>query len=514
MKHIFLYGPPGVGKSTAGRILADRLELEFLDLDVHIEQSQSSSIAQIMASHGEGGFRELESLALERTVLWKPAVIALGGGALLRAENRGRAESNGDVVCLSASETALSERLGADGDGRPLLAGEAGEKLAALLAARASHYASFELRVQTDGLGPEQVAWRIQQALGRFRARGMGAGYDVIVRPGGLQAVADFAPDGTAALVSDDNVGPRYAPRLAAALREAGCAAQLITIPAGETAKTLETVAMLWNGFLEAGLDRQGTVLALGGGVVGDLAGFAASTYMRGIPWIGLPTSLLAMVDASLGGKTGFDLPHGKNLIGSFHPPSLVIVDPATLDTLPMAELRSGLAEVVKHGVIADPGLFDLCAAGIEAVKSQLPEIIRRAIAVKLQIVEADPYERGPRAALNFGHTVGHAVEKASGYSLRHGEAVAIGMVCEAGLAERLGLAEKGLADQIGRALQGLGLPTAIPAQMSRAEILSVMQVDKKSRAGQVRFALPESLGRVRTGITLQDLNEIFAEAV
>jgi len=517
MNHIFLYGPPGSGKSTVGRILARQLELEFLDLDAQVEQSQSSSIAQIMAREGEAGFREMESLALGQAIQRKPAVIALGGGALLRAENRVRAESNGAVVCLSALEGTLRERIRVDGNQRPLLAGDPGEKLGALLEARGAHYESFELGVPTDGRGPEQIAWLAQVKIGRFRVRGMGTAYDVIVRSGGLQELVGLMSGdqlaGTAALVSDENVGPLYGPFLVSSLNQAGCTARLIKVPAGEAAKTLETVGALWDGFLEAGLDRQSNILALGGGVVGDLAGFAASAYMRGIPWIGLPTSLLAMVDASLGGKTGFDLPQGKNLIGSFHAPALVLADPSSLATLPEEELRAGLAEVVKHGVIADPGLFDLCAAGMDAVKLRLPEIIRRGIAVKVRIVEADPFERGGRAALNFGHTVGHGLEKASGYGIRHGEAVAIGMVCEARLAEKLGVASEGLSQKITQTLAGLGLPVEIPAQLRRAEIIEAMRVDKKSRAGLVRFSLPEALGRMQTGITLQNLDEVFAEA-
>ncbi len=517
MKHIFLYGPPGSGKSTIGRILARRLKLEFLDLDAHLEQSQSSSIAQIMARAGEAGFREMESLALEQAIRTRPAVIALGGGALLRAENRSRVEANGIVVCLSAAIETLQERIRGDGGHRPLLAVDPAERLGTLLEARANHYGSFGLSIPTDGLGPEELAWLAQVKIGRFRLRGMGAGYDVIVRSEGLDGLAGLMSSeqlaGTAALVSDENVGPHYGPPLMIALGKSGCTARLIKVPAGESAKTLETVGALWNAFLEAGLDRQSTVLALGGGVVGDLAGFAASTFMRGVAWAGLPTSLLAMVDASLGGKTGFDLPQGKNLIGSFHAPALVLADPSTLATLPEEELRAGLAEVVKHGVIADPGLFTLCAAGIGAVKSHLPEIIRRGIAVKVKIIEADPYERGRRAALNFGHTVGHALEKVSGYGIRHGEAVAIGMVCEARLAERLGVAEKGLSEQIAQTLAGLGLPVEVPAQLRRVDVVDAMRVDKKSREGLARFALPEAIGRVQTGITLQDLDEVFAEA-
>jgi shikimate kinase / 3-dehydroquinate synthase len=205
-------------------------------------------------------------------------------------------------------------------------------------------------------------------------------------------------------------------------------------LPAGEESKNLELVSYLWKDFLENGLDRNSTVIALGGGVVSDMAGFAASTYMRGIQWIALPTTLLGMVDASLGGKTGIDLPEGKNLVGSFHPPKLVLADPGLLFTLPERELTSGMAEVVKHGIISDPELFGMCKNGMDWVKQNLEEIVKRAMAVKIQIIEEDPYEKGDRAALNLGHTVGHAVELVSDFELRHGEAVAIGMVMEANM--------------------------------------------------------------------------------
>ncbi len=256
-------------------------------------------------------------------------------------------------------------------------------------------------------------------------------------------------------------------------------------IPAGEEYKNLETVSRLWKSFLEHGFDRKSTVIALGGGVIGDLSGFAASTYMRGIAWVGVPTTLLSMVDASLGGKTGFDLPEGKNLIGSFYPPKLVLADPSLLLTLPAVELISGMAEVVKHGVISDPELFDLCGRGLLWVKDNLEEIVKRAMAVKIKVIEEDPYEKGNRAALNLGHTVGHAIELVSKFNLRHGEAVAIGTVVEAKYAERIDIASNGLTDKIADTMSALGLPIRIPEEMPRDEIIRTMRVDKKKSAKQ-----------------------------
>jgi 3-dehydroquinate synthase len=249
--------------------------------------------------------------------------------------------------------------------------------------------------------------------------------------------------------------------------------------------------------------------VALGGGVVGDLAGFAAASYKRGVPWVAAPTTLLAMADSSLGGKTGIDLRQGKNLVGAFHAPRLVLSDPNTLDTLPEEELRAGLAEVVKAGIIGDPALFNKCSEGWAAVQSDWDEVVRRAMAVKIQVIEADPFEHGRRAALNLGHTVGHAVELAANFAMKHGQAVAIGMVVEAHLAERVGLAEKGLAEEIAGVLRGLGLPTEVPAGLDKRAILEGMQVDKKRAGGKVRFALPVRVGEVRVGVEVEHLSEL-----
>ena len=350
--------------------------------------------------------------------------------------------------------------------------------------------------------------------LAQFHISGMGTPYDALVVPGGLDSLGALLRergfDGPVAIVTESNVGPIYAERAAASLRMAGYAASIVTFPAGEAHKTMESIQLIWAGMLEGGLDRRSTVVALGGGVTGDMAGFAAATFMRGIRWVGVPTSLLSMVDASLGGKTGIDLPQGKNLVGAFHPPALVVADPAVLASLPEAELRSGLAEVVKHGIISDPGLFALCAAGYDSVRSDWAAIVRRAMKVKVDVIEIDPYEKGIRAALNLGHTVGHAVELVSEFKLRHGEAIAIGTVVEARLAERLGLAESGLSEEIAVAFADLGLPTQIPPEFSREAILAAMRVDKKKASGIIQFALPVKIGEVKVGVAVEDLGLVF----
>ena len=503
MSHIFLYGPPGTGKSTIGKILARNLNLTFVDLDDVIESTAGMPIVQIMAQHGEPAFRDMETIGLKNVVGHAfsvtdtpDKVIALGGGSLLREENRHLAETYGTVILLTADLETLLERLKDEAVKRPLLTGNMREKLSSLLAQRREHYSSFQIQLDVNEETASQNASRIQVALGRFHLRAMGE-YDVLVeRIDQIGTLLHERRLQNPIVVTDENVARIHAESVLASLRRVG-PSHLITIPAGEAYKTLDTVQKLWHGFLEAGMDRRSTIIALGGGVIGDLAGFAASTYMRGINWVCVPTSLLSMVDASLGGKTGFDLPQGKNLIGSFYPPKLVLADAQLLQTLPETEFISGLAEVVKHGVISDPKLFDLCGRGLACIKDDLEQVVKRAMAVKVKIIEEDPYEKGIRAALNLGHTVGHAVELVSNFQLRHGEAVAIGMVAEARLAERLSVASQGLSDIIREVLLKVGLPVRIPEELPREEILRTMRVDKKKNAKAIRFALPAEIGKV-----------------
>ena len=491
--HLFLYGPPGTGKTTIGQILANNLGLKFIDLDRVIESNAGMSIPQIMERQGESAFRDLEATVLKSVSPLpngegqgvRDCVIALGGGALLRDENRQFAENNGKVILLMAELDTLLDRLKEDASERPLLAEDLETKLSSLLEQRREHYASFALKLDVDSKTAEQNAHLAQIILGRYHLSAMGE-YDVLVDS--VERVTNSLYSNPI-IVTDENVANHHLKRINIE--------KSIIIPAGEEHKNLETVSHLWKSFLENGLDRKSTVIALGGGVVCDLTGFAASTYMRGIDWLAIPTTLLAMVDASIGGKTGFDLPEGKNLVGSFHPPKLVLADPSLLLTLSDRELRSGMAEVVKHGIIADPELFAMCNRGMDWVKNNLETIVKRAMAVKIQIIEQDPYEKGIRANLNLGHTVGHAVELVSGFKLSHGEATAIGMTVEAKYAERIGIAGKGLAEKIADTLSALGLPIPIPRELPREEILRAMRADKKKSARSIRFPLPVKIGRV-----------------
>jgi len=512
---LFIYGPPGSGKSSLGRLLAQSLGLSFYDLDGEIESQSGRSIARIFSEEGESGFRQRERAELDRLITaGENSIIALGGGALTDASTLQRVENCGPVLLLTASPEILHHHLQiGPAQPRPLLVGDTARQLESLLARRAGHYASFSLQLDTSALSLEQAAWKAQVLLGMFHIHGMGQPYDVRVAPGGVDQIGEMMASrslrGPVVLVSDETVGALYAARVANSLESAGYPSRTVLIPPGESQKTYPTIVRLWESFLAAGVERGSTVIALGGGVVGDLTGFAAATWMRGVAWVYLPTTLLAMADASLGGKTGIDLPQGKNLVGAFHPPRLVVADPDTLTTLPAAELRSGLAEVVKHGIINDPLLFELLTA-----KIQLPmvEIVRRSMAIKVEIIQADPYEKGLRAALNLGHTVGHALELLSGYRLRHGEAVAVGLVAEARLAERIGLAEHGLANTIAGTLKKLSLPTELPASFECHTLLAALDRDKKRQNGKILFSLPVRVGEVKTGILIEDLEEALCK--
>lgn len=496
---LFLYGPSGSGKSTIGKIVAENLKLSFIDLDKVVEARAGKSVPQIMETQGEAAFRDLETQALKSLSSAAESVVALGGGALLREENRNFAEAHGKILLLAAELQTLLERL--DGaDDRPLLAGGLESKLKSLLEKRKAHYESFPMKLSVDGQSAGQSARQAQILFGRHRLSAMGE-YDVFVGQIADLPRCDF-------IVTDENVARFHLERIQGAL---GRDVPSLILPAGETHKNLDTIQRVWRAFLEAGLDRGSVVAALGGGVIGDLTGFAAATYMRGVRWICIPTTLLAMADASLGGKTGFDLPEGKNLIGAFHPPQAVFADPSFLSTLPEDEFRSGMAEVVKHGVIADPELFGMCSRGLDWARENVEEIVKRAAAVKIRVIEEDPYEKGFRAALNFGHTVGHAVELVSGFRLRHGEAVAVGMAVEARYSARVGLAGTGVVEALESVLEKLNLPTRIPENLARGEIVKSMRVDKKRSAKSIRFALPAQNGKVEL-VDVTNLEEVIDE--
>ena len=427
-------------------------------------------------------------------------MVALGGGALLNSENRMLVERHGTVICLQATVETLLKRLDSDTVQRPLLEGDGYQRLTDLLSTREQHYSSFGHVVDVINKKPEDISQQIQILSGAFRVDGMGQAYDVLIRSGGLSDLGNFLCERglnrPAVLVTDENVGRHYAAQVLNTLRTAEISVSEVRIAPGETNKNIGTVVQMWEAFAKAGLDRKGIVIALGGGVVGDLSGFAAATFLRGVEWVNIPTSILAMVDSSLGGKTGANLTVGKNLIGAFHAPRLVLADPELLATLPDEEWRAGLAEAFKHGVISDPVLFDWCGLGLPAIKKRAEAVVRRAAAVKVRIIKQDPFEKELRKVLNLGHTIGHGVELASGYEVSHGEAVAIGLVVETRLAEKCGISEPGFSDQLEKILSVLELPTAIPENLNRMEIIQGMKMDKKRADGKVLFAIPVKIGK------------------
>ncbi|MBP5509430.1 MAG: 3-dehydroquinate synthase [Kiritimatiellae bacterium] len=503
MSHIFLYGPPGSGKSTIGRKLALKLARPFFDLDKVIEAKKGCAVSEIFAKEGEPAFRALECAVLKEVAANQPSVISLGGGTLLNAENRTFAEQAGKILCLRADPAALLARMARTPGSRPLATDP--DTAAKLLESRAGHYASFPLYLVSGTQSFEEMVEEAELKLCQFAVTGMGAVYPVEVADGLLETLAP-SPTPHAVVVGDSHTLPLYGRRLAERLSMLGFDhVERFEIPAGETTKTLETVSRIWSAFLHGGIERRDTVFALGGGVVGDLTGFAAATWLRGVSWVGVPTSLLAMVDSSLGGKTGADLPEGKNLIGAFHPPRAVLADTATLATLPPEELRCGYAEAIKHAVIADPGLLDALPspADFAARSPNVAPFVARAMAVKIRYIQSDPLEKGLRAALNLGHTIGHGIEKATDFRVKHGEGVAIGTVYEAKLAEAMGLAKPGLAQTIAKAFRRVGLPVELPVGINLAAVKEAMTHDKKKAGGIVRFALPAALGDVRTGVAV-----------
>ena len=500
--NLIITGFMGTGKTVVGQEIARRLGREFVDMDALVEAREGRTIANIFARQGEAHFRQLEAALCRELAARTGLVIATGGGALICDANREVLSASGPVVCLIASPDEILRRLEATKD-RPLLdAPDRGVRIAALLAERADAYRRIPLQVDTTGLTLAQVVGQVMAVAGTssriaIPVRTPGGEYRIHLGRGALAQVGALLREqklnGRVALVTDPTVGHLYGASVTEGLKTAGFQVVTCTVPDGEAHKRLDTVRTLYDRFIEAELDRHGTVLALGGGVIGDMAGFAAATYLRGVPLVQFPTTLLAMVDASVGGKVAVDHPRGKNLIGAFKQPALVIADPDVLATLPATEFANGLAEIVKAGLIGDPALFEQ----IEAHgPSPLPWLIKRAIEVKVAIVEADPYERGRRAVLNLGHTFGHALELLSGYALRHGAGVSVGLAAATRLSAHMGLCDPGLVTRVEEVLAHLGLPISYQSH-TPAQVWQAMATDKKRQGKRLRFVLPRAIGDV-----------------
>lgn len=528
--NIVLIGFMGTGKTAVARCLASRLGRRFVDTDAMIEARCGRTIARIFADDGEAAFRGLEAAAVAEAGAMGGAVIATGGGVPLRAQNMRHLRRRGVIVALTASPRAILARVGAAGD-RPLLGADPEAAVRRLLAERGAAYRDADLVIDTSGASAEEVADMVLTFMGDRVVRvDLGdRGYDVRIgravypRLDGHLRGAGVA--GRLVLLTHPRLDARYGRPLAEALRASGRDVVTVKVPPSETSKSLRVAARVYDALVDAQLDRDATLLALGGGVAGDLGGFVAATFLRGIRWVGLPTTLLAQVDAAIGGKTAVDHPRGKNLIGAVHQPALVVADIDTLASLPRRQFRSGMAEVIKTAVIGAPELFEFLEGNVRDVLARRPgalvSTIERCAAYKARVVASDEREAGGRIVLNYGHTIGHGIEAAAGYrGLTHGEAIAVGMTLEARLAVRLGVCDAGLLERQTALLERAGLPVRLAGFRAArprgvSAILGAMTHDKKARAGRLRFVLPVSLGRtaVHDDVPPVLLEEVLADA-
>jgi len=507
--NIILTGFMGTGKTSVGAAVAKQLGMPFVDMDDEIERQAGMEISEIFSRFGEGHFRRIEKDICRHMATLSGTVIATGGGTPLDPENRAAMCFAGMVVTLCCLPAELGRRLEGDTK-RPLLEGTLkSSSLAGLYEQRKTAYDSFPFILDTSNRSVTNTAQRIgdlwRDAGSRSKSLLVNVpgdqDYAVYFAPGALESLGVILEnrgiESKIAVVSDSHVAGFYLNTVLRSLRSSGFDAFSVVLPPGETTKSLHYASRLYEKFVEGGLDRRGAVVALGGGVVGDLAGFAAATFMRGIPLVQCPTTVLAMVDSSVGGKTGLDTKDGKNLIGVFKHPVVVCADVDTLQSLDTDEKRCGLAESIKHAFIGDEGLLrafedDGCEAALD------PENLSRSLEVKRRIVEQDPHERGIRELLNFGHTVGHAIEAHTRYSIRHGEAVSLGMVAAARISHRMGTCDSGVVERLEAVLRQTALP--VRHTWDADGIIPFLSADKKAFRCTPRFVLIRSVGEVENG--------------
>lgn len=543
-QRIFLTGFSGTGKTEVAALVAERLAWRAVDTDRLAEEAAGRSILDIFRTEGEQRFRDLEAEALGKACAQSQVVIATGGGVILRPQNRRLMAESGFIVCLEARPETVFRRLHERSEDepldRPLLASaDPLSRIRELKAARQHLYALCDWTVQTDSMTEEQVAEQVLRAwetvapavladAARLEAiavalpapsttlHAIPQGAASMVRTGGGEYPVFVSWDALselgarlreagltrqAFLISDDAVFPRYGEQAEAAIRKADVPVASYVVPAGEASKSLETAAAVYDWLVEQRAERGHAVVALGGGMITDLAGHVAATYARGLPLVHAPTSLLAMVDAAIGGKVAVNHPRAKNLIGAFYQPRLVLADVATLRSLPPRELASGWAEVIKHAFIADEGLLEFLEANAEAVLRLDPEptieAIKRSVAIKAAFVGRDEREEsGERSLLNYGHSLGHALEAATDYArFLHGEAVAVGMAAAAAISARLGLLDAAAVERQRRLLERFGLPVRA-AGVDAARVRAAMALDKKVQAKALRWVLLEGIGR------------------
>ncbi len=508
--NIVLTGFMGTGKTTIGRMLSRLTGFLFVDADAVLEKRFGRSVPEIFRLHGERAFRKEERRLAAELAELENTVIATGGGMMLRKDSREALERTGELFRLEATAETILERTRKDRT-RPLIGAEDPEEsIRKLLATREQAYRNIEDRIETDGLSPHEVALQVLERLKRTRRRldvrlPGGTSYPVFFGRGCIAELPHLlAPAGAGPnvlAVTDSNVEALHGDTLRDVLGGAGCGLRLFSFPAGEGSKTMDTVNGIHAFLAGEGAQRDAVVIAFGGGVVGDVAGFAASTYMRGIRVVHVPTTLLAQVDASIGGKTAVNRAEAKNLVGTFHQPLFVLSDPRFLLTLPGREFVSGLAEVVKTAVIeGEDAVGALEMLGHRIGRRELPLLeppMWRAVVQKSRIVSRDPFEEGERKVLNLGHTFGHAIETAGGYrDVSHGEAVARGMVIAARLSERMGAMPAEEAVRIEKLISRLGLLDG-KRRYRPGDLLKAMYLDKKGRRGNLTIILPERPGRV-----------------
>jgi shikimate kinase / 3-dehydroquinate synthase len=522
-RSVVLVGMMGAGKTSVGRRLAAKLGLPFVDADAEIEAGAQLTIPEIFERFGEAYFREGERRVIARLLAGGPLVLATGGGSFMNASTRETIAAHGVSIWLKPDVEVLLARVRKKSN-RPLLKTQDPEaSLRRILAERSPTYALADLTIESrDGphdLVVEMTLRRLAEALcervdppaHRRRVEvPLGARAYLIHVGAGLMdeagpEIARIAPGAKCAVVTDANVAPLYLERVTASLARAGLEATAIVCPPGESTKSYAEFARVSDALIAARVERRDVVVALGGGVIGDLAGFCAASLRRGVRLVQIPTTLLSQVDSSVGGKTGVNSPHGKNLVGAFHQPSLVLADSGALDTLSAREFRAGYAEVVKYGLIDDRKFFDALEARWREVFSGGPlraEAIATSCAAKARFVVADEMEQGERALLNLGHTFGHAFESLTHYDsarLVHGEGVAVGMACAFRFSRRLGLCPGQDAERVEAHLGAVGLPTRIrdiPGLEADADaILSAMRQDKKVERGRLTFILAKGIG-------------------
>ncbi|GAB4536040.1 MAG: hypothetical protein Fur0020_03800 [Thermodesulfovibrionia bacterium] len=507
---IVLTGFMGSGKTSIGKEISRRLGYQFIDTDDIIEEREGMPISLIFKEKGEPYFREVERRVVQEVSGIRDVVIATGGGVVKNSDNVNDLRRGGILIWLKTEPIVILKRVMAEGGKRPLLnVEEPLKEINRLLSEREMLYMQSDISIDTSYITPGEAADEIIERLCldtqfvdvQLKERG----YKILIGSGILKRLGirlkEFRPS-RVAIVSNDTIFPIYGDTITRSLNESGIEPEIILIPDGEEFKDILWAYYIHGRLLKARFDRDSMLIALGGGVVGDITGFVASTYMRGIRYIQVPTTLLAQVDSSVGGKTGVNHPLGKNMIGTFYQPSLVFTDTDTLKSLAQREFLAGMAEVIKYGVIRDRSFFDYVMGNSDDILKlgrSLITIIRRSCEIKAEIVSGDEREAGLRAILNLGHTIGHAIETVTGYRrFLHGEAISIGMSAASEIAVQIGMLSREECSSIKRLLLMYRLPVHLPDDIDITEIIEAMEIDKKVRAGRLRFILPESIGVVR----------------